>query len=160
MRAMSELRRIDDQLQRMFEGDPWHGPSLSALLEGVDAETAAARPIPGAHSIWELVEHLTAWLDIPRQRVEGRRAVEATPEQDWPPVRGTGEAEWQEALDRLRQAYQGFRELLARIVEDRIGETSPGRNYPNYVLLHGVVQHLAYHGGQIALLRKARPEAR
>lgn len=152
---MSELKRIDDQLYRMFEGDAWHGPSVMAALDGVDAEAAAARPIPGAHSIWELVHHLTAWLEIPRTRVEERRAIEATPEKDWPPVEKTGEAEWKEALDRLRQAYQAFRELLARVDEARIEETSPGRSYPNYVLLHGVMQHLAYHCGQIALLKKA-----
>jgi uncharacterized damage-inducible protein DinB len=121
----------------------------------VDAETAAARPIPGAHSIWELVHHLTVWLDVPRRRVEGRQAIEPTPAEDWPPVQATGETEWREALDRLRQAYRSFRELLAWLDEARIEETSPGRSYPNYVLLHGVVQHLAYHGGQIALLRKA-----
>jgi len=152
---MSELQRIDDQLQRMFEGDPWHGPSLSSLLDGVDAETAAARPIPGAHSIWELVHHLTVWLDVPRRRVEGRQAIEPTPAEDWPPVQATGETEWREALDRLRQAYRKLRELLAWLDEARIEETSPGRTYPNYMLIHGVVQHLAYHGGQIALLRKA-----
>ena len=152
---MSELKRIDDQLQRMFEGDAWHGPSVMAALKGVDAETAAAHPIPGAHSIWELVHHLTTWLEIPRKRVEERRAIEARPAKDWPPVRETGEIAWKEALDRLRQAYQAFREMLARIDETRIEETSPGRSYPNYVLLHGVVQHLAYHCGQIALLKKA-----
>jgi len=156
---MSELQRIDDQLQRMFEGDPWHGLSLSSLLDGVDAETAAARPIPGAHSIWELVHHLTVWLDVPRRRVEGRQAIEPTPAEDWPPVQATGETEWREALDRLRQAYRKLREMLAWLDEARIEETSPGRSYPNYVLLHGVIQHLAYHGGQIALLRKAQETA-
>jgi uncharacterized damage-inducible protein DinB len=157
---MSELQRIDDQLHRMFEGDPWHGPSVTALLDGVDAETAAARPLPGAHSIWELVVHMTAWLDIPRRRIEERRAIEAAPEEDWPPVLETGEAEWRAALDRLRQAYRKFRELLAWLDQSRLDETSPCRTYPNYVLFHGVVQHLAYHSGQIALLRKARREAR
>lgn len=153
---MSEVHRIDDQLYRGFEGDTWHGPSLMEALEGVDAATAAARPIPGAHSIWELVLHLTVWLDIPKRRVEQRKAIEATPEQDWPTVGDTSEGAWRQALERLRQSYQGLRDLLATLDEGRIAETSPGRDYPVYVTIHGVVQHLAYHSGQIALLKKAQ----
>lgn len=153
---MREARRIDDQLYRGFEGDAWHGPSLMAALDGVDAKTAAARPIPGAHSIWELVLHLAVWLDIPKRRLEQWKAIEATPEQDWQTVEDTSEEAWRLALERLRQSYQGFRDLLATVDEDRIGETSPGRDYPVYVMIHGVVQHLAYHSGQIALLKKAQ----
>jgi uncharacterized damage-inducible protein DinB len=153
---MSEARRIDDQLSRMFEGEPWHGLSLSAVLAGVDAETAAARPIPGAHTIWELVLHLTVWLEIPRRRIEDMRPIEATPEEDWPPVRETGEAAWREAQERLRQAYQAFRALLASMDEARLQQTAPGRTYPVHVMLEGVAQHLIYHTGQIALLKKAR----
>lgn len=153
---MSEIRRIDDQLYRGFEGDTWHGPSLMDALGGVDAATAAARPIPGAHSIWELVLHLTVWLDIPKRRLEHMRAIEATPEQDWPAVGDTSEEAWSQALERLRQAYQELRNLLATLDEARIEQTSPGRDYPVYVMIHGVVQHLAYHSGQVALLRKAQ----
>jgi len=152
---MSEIRRIDDQLFRMFEGEPWIGISVMANLAGVDARTAAARPIPDAHTIWELVLHLTTWLDIPRLRVELRRPIPAAPEENWPPVLDTGEAAWREARGRLRQAYQDFRELLARLDESRLAERSPGRAYSIYVQLHGMVQHLAYHSGQIALLRRA-----
>ncbi len=153
---MSEVQRIDDQLYRGFEGDTWHGPSLMAALDGVDAATAAARPIPEAHSIWELVLHLTVWLDIPKRRLEHMRAIEATPEQDWQSVTDTSEEAWSEALERLRQTYQSFRDLLATLDEGRIEETSPGRDYPVYVMIHGTVQHLAYHSGQIALLKKAQ----
>lgn len=153
---MSEMRRIDDQLYRAFEGDTWHGPSLMAALEGVDAETAAARPIPGAHSIWELVLHLTVWLDIPKRRLETMRALEATPEQDWQTVGDTSEAAWRDTLARFRESYQDLRDLLATLDDDRLEETSPGRDYPAYVMIHGVMQHLAYHSGQVALLKKAR----
>lgn len=153
---MSEARRIDDQIYRGFEGETWHGPSLMEALDGVDAATAAARPIPNAHSIWELVLHLTVWLDIPKRRIETMKAIEATPEQDWPAVGETSEEAWREALARLRQAYQGLRDLMGTLDEDRIGQTSPGRDYPVYVMIHGVPQHLAYHSGQIALLRKAQ----
>ena len=34
-------------------------PLCLEVLEGVSAEAAAAHPVAGAHSIWELVLHLT-----------------------------------------------------------------------------------------------------
>ena len=47
----SEPALIADQLRRTFEGDAWHGPALLELLQDVDAATAAAKPLPGVHSI-------------------------------------------------------------------------------------------------------------
>ena len=40
--AVSEARRIADQLQRAFHGSAWHGPGVFELLENVNAATAAA----------------------------------------------------------------------------------------------------------------------
>jgi hypothetical protein len=57
---IDELPRIVDQLRRAFEGDAWHGPSVLEALTGVNAKMAAAKPIPTAHSIWEIVEHIGA----------------------------------------------------------------------------------------------------
>ena len=54
----TELRRLEEQLERTLEGGAWHGPSVLEVLEGVTAAQAAAHPIAGAHSIWELVLHL------------------------------------------------------------------------------------------------------
>jgi uncharacterized damage-inducible protein DinB len=39
--------------------------------------------------------------------------------------------------------------------EARLSEKIPGLEYSVDVLLHGVVEHGTYHGGQIALLKKA-----
>jgi uncharacterized damage-inducible protein DinB len=55
---MTETHRINSQLERAYEGEAWHGPSLRELLDGVSAAQAASRPIPNAHSIWELVNHI------------------------------------------------------------------------------------------------------
>jgi uncharacterized damage-inducible protein DinB len=151
---MSEIRRIDDQLFKMFEGEAWLGPSVLANLWGVDAKTAAARPIPDGHTIWELVLHMATWLDVPRLRLELGRNLSAGRE-NWPVVRDTGEAAWREARERLRQAYLDFRKLLAGLDDGRLEERAPAKDYTVYVMLHGVVQHLAYHSGQIALLRRA-----
>ena len=61
---MSEIDRILDQMERGYAGDAWHGPSLKSLLDGISAEDASKHPVPGAHSIWELVNHIAAWNSI------------------------------------------------------------------------------------------------
>ena len=61
---MAEAKRIAEQHRRAYHGEAWHGPSVFETLRGVTAATAAKRPISGAHTIWELVLHLTSWERI------------------------------------------------------------------------------------------------
>ncbi len=61
---MTEIYRIVDQMDRAFGGDAWHGPSLESLLDGITAEQASQHPVAGAHSIWELVNHIASWNSI------------------------------------------------------------------------------------------------
>src|ERR1035441_6101142 len=93
----SEAARIADQLRRAFDGEAWHGDSLFEILEGVTAAQAAARPIAGAHTIWELVLHIVAWDGAVLRRLGGA-AVELSDAQNFPPVRDTSEAAWRGAL--------------------------------------------------------------
>ncbi len=69
---MTEVERILDQFRRAFEGNAWHGPALLELLGGVSSADAAARPIPSAHSIWELVLHIAAWKSACKRVNESR----------------------------------------------------------------------------------------
>ena len=59
--SSSESVLIAEQLRRAFDGDAWHGPALLELLQDIDAATAAAKPWPDVHSIWELVLHVAVW---------------------------------------------------------------------------------------------------
>lgn len=152
---MSETKRIRDQLKRAFEGEAWHGPSVCEVLSGITAEQAAAHPISGAHSIWELALHICAWERIARRRIEEWVPFEVTPEEDWPPIDDTSEHAWKNALNRLQLNHATLEELAARLDDDRLKEIVPGTPYSVYFLLHGVIQHDLYHAGQIALLKKA-----
>src|SRR5262245_24212984 len=64
---MSEIDRLVDELERDHAGDPWHGSPVKAILRGVTAAEAASRIVPQAHTIWELVLHMTAWKDEVRR---------------------------------------------------------------------------------------------
>jgi uncharacterized damage-inducible protein DinB len=151
---MDEIKRIDDQLRRAFEGHAWHGPSLRELLADVTAEQATARSVSGAHSIWEIALHIAAWHEGVRRRVEGER-VELSPEEDWPPVASTSEAAWQDALAVLERTHTDLRRTVSRLADARLQEMVAGKDHSVYVMLHGLIQHDIYHAGQIALLKKA-----
>lgn len=133
----------------------WHGPALMDLVGDVTADEAAAHPVAGAHSIWELVLHITAWTEIVRQRLVSTTPVEATAEQDWPPVRDQSAEGWRAVVERLKDAHRELAEDVGQMDDARLLARSPGQDYNNVVMLHGVVEHDAYHGGQIAILKRA-----
>jgi uncharacterized damage-inducible protein DinB len=153
---MTELSRIEDQLRRAFEGDAWHGPALKEILSEVTPQKAAIRPIRGLHSIWEIVLHLSMWMQVVRRRLEGEVIVDLPPEEDWPAVRDTGKQAWSKCLKELEGSYQGLRQKISQLEDARLEQVVAGKGYSVYVMLHGVVQHNLYHAGQIALLKKAR----
>ena len=152
---MSEIQRIEDQLRRAFEGNAWHGPAVRELLAGVTAAQAAGRPLPNAHSIWEIALHIATWERVVRQRMQGETIVDLPPEQDWPPVRDASEAAWRRAIEELERANHDLRETIAQANEARLNETVAGKDHTVYVMLHGLIQHDLYHAGQIAILKKA-----
>src|SRR6478672_13585629 len=85
MHPSNELARLEGQLRSAFEGPSWHGPAVLELLRDVTPAEAAARPIAGAHTIWELVLHLTAVYDLVLRRLRGDKRP-LTPDEDWPPI--------------------------------------------------------------------------
>jgi uncharacterized damage-inducible protein DinB len=153
---MRETARIADQLRRAFSGDAWHGDSLMEILDGVTAAQAAARAIPHAHTIWELVLHIAAWDGAVRRRLGGE-AVDLSDEQNFPPVLDTSESAWRKTLEHVRQVHGELIQAVSESPDTRLAEQVPGKqgaHYNFYYMLHGVVQHELYHAGQIALLKK------
>jgi len=156
---MSETARIADQLRRAFHGDAWHGDSLLEILEGVTAAQAAARPVKHAHTIWELVLHITAWDNAVRRRLAGA-AIDLSDEQNFPSVMDPSENAWRRTIEQARKVHNELVEAVTAFPNERLNERVPGKKsepdwYNFYYMLHGVVQHELYHAGQIALLKKA-----
>jgi hypothetical protein len=150
----SECVRIADQLRRAFGHDPWHGPPLSELLDGLTAEQARSHPVPGVHSIWELVLHIDLYVRVALDAIRGLPQPKLyETKQDWPSPGDDGE-QWESANRRLFEAGEQLAQAIEIFGDQRLSEISPGRDYDFYYLFHGIVQHSLYHGGQIALLKK------
>jgi uncharacterized damage-inducible protein DinB len=155
---VSVTTQLAEQLRRAFDGIAWHGPSMLELLEDVDAETAAAKPISNVHSIWELVLHTAVWDRAVRQRIGGQK-TQPEGEQNFPPVpKGTGattKAAWRKTISLLVRTHADLISAVSTLPEARLRDRVPGKRYDIEFMLHGVLQHELYHAGQIALLKKA-----
>lgn len=153
---MSESERLSDQIRRAFEGEAWHGDSVLEILRGVDAKTAAAKPVPDAHSIWEILLHIGAWDDVIIRRAQGN-IVEPTDEESFPTVSDTSDAAWRAAISKVKATHDELVKTVSAFPEARLRERVPGKEEGYHDFYHtfsGVVQHELYHAGQMALLKK------
>ena len=151
-----ESLRIADQLRRAFSGDPWHGPALNELLDGVTTRQALARPLPSAHSIWELVLHIDLWASVAFDATAGTAMPRLYgTEKDWPSVEDRSLSAWTQTIEHLLATGERLAEAIGRFDDARLKDIVPGRDYDFYYLFHGIVQHSLYHGGQIAMLKRA-----
>jgi uncharacterized damage-inducible protein DinB len=147
----SETARIADQLKRVYEGKAWLGPALRDILSDVTQEQAARRPIANAHTIWELVLHIGAWMRIGRERLAATKTRDYTEDENWPPMAGS----WQDTLAMLEREERQLEQAILKFPDERLNEPAPATEPQTfYELLHGIVQHTAYHAGQIVLLKK------
>lgn len=161
-RPKTDLEALLQDLHKVYEGDPWHGSSITEVLKGIDAEAAARRAIPHAHTIWEIVLHMTAWTREVASRVRG--AAAKSPPEDWPAPRfGGGEPAWKAAKDDLAAAQKEIEAAASALKADdlvRWIENHEGTGYTVGTVIRGLLQHYTYHEGQIAILKRAAETAR
>jgi uncharacterized damage-inducible protein DinB len=157
---MSEKERLLNQFEREVQGQPWHGSSLTTILDGVTAAQAAHKPSAEAHSIWEILLHMTGWKREVTRRAVGHEAGEPA-QGDWPAIGGPTDARWREAqADHLR-AQRELVDVVRDLSDSQLATKVPG-NSEAFVgaglsvlaTLWGLLQHDVYHAGQIAILKK------
>ncbi len=153
----TECNRIAYQLASAINGEAWYGDSVRRILEGVSTEEALARPVPNAHSIWELLVHVEAWCNFAFGAMQGT-AIPPWPampkELDWPPVSDTSEMAWKAAVSSFFDNHLRLVEAIKVFRDELLESPVPGRTYNFYRLFQSATQHAIYHAGQIALLKK------
>ncbi len=151
---MTESARLAAQLDRALEGEAWHGPAWAELLEDVSCRRAASRPIESAHTIAEIVLHSITWHKIVRRRLLGE-TPRVSAAQDWPDDVPGDEAAWQALVQELLESGRTLSATVAAFPAKRLREPRPAMDETWYDLISGQLQHMLYHAGQVALLKKA-----
>ncbi len=158
---MESAPALARRLLHSITGPMWHGPALAELLDDATAADAQARLASHSHSIWELTLHMAAWAEIAAARMGGERLTYPSHDDDWPPVdESVADAAWDAARARLYLAYETLARLANALGESALDQPVAGQSAADRhtirEMLEGVVEHGAYHGGQVALMRRVR----
>ena len=144
---MTQTQQIADSYHAVTIQGAWYGPTLAELIAKTSPQEAVTPPIPGAHSISILLQHLLLWNERVRKTCEGTAMPRWEAEKEWaePPI------PWNERVARWNQSSDGLEERIRNFPVEDLGKQVPGRDYPYETLLPGIVQHTIYHSGQIAM---------
>jgi uncharacterized damage-inducible protein DinB len=136
----------------------WHDAHVDfdAVIEGVPQDQRGVVPAGFPHSLWQLLEHLRiAQHDILDFCVNSGYEEMAWPEDYWPKTAAPPSPDaWQESIAAYRRDRAAMQALARDATIDlfaRIPHGS-GQTYLREILL--VVDHAAYHIGQMVLVRR------
>lgn len=148
MPNMTQTHQIANSYRAVTIKGAWYGPTLAELIAKTTPEEAVTPPIPGAHSISALLQHLLLWNERVRKTCENTSMPRWEAEKEWaePPI------PWNELVNRWNQSRDGLEERIRNFPVQDLGKQVPGRDYPYETLLPGIVQHTVYHSGQIAMV--------
>ena len=158
MLQKEETLRIIDLLNDTYESEQaWHGPSLVEALRGVSAKLADLRVSSNTHSIAELVFHITTWRIFTVRKLQGDKTFDIDANKNnWKEFPLMDDFEWETLQMELSLSQEELiSELEKKDNDEYLEDIVPGRDYTYYTLLHSLIHHDLYHGGQISLIKKS-----
>ena len=147
------IKQYVRQLDQLYNGGSWQGESISAKLNSLSEAEAFQQPLPGVHSVAEIVWHCIYWRTVALKRMEGdnlyrEQTMEAL---NFLPLTELQEKGWKDLIAELSQSQSDIlRELDTKRDAFLDGEYQPGYSFDH--LVEGIVQHDLYHLGQIGLV--------
>ena len=150
---MKETERISKLFADLYNGSPWIGVVIVPTLKKLTAKQAARRIYKDWNTIWEITNHLISWRENVLRRVQGD--VIKSPSHNYvQPVKDTSDLAWQQTMQRLEDSQNAWLSFLKKFKTSDFENIYPNNHMTYYEHLHGILQHDAYHLGQIVLLSK------
>lgn len=148
-----EKERIIALFENLFNGDPWIDVTIMATLQKLSGSQAAAKVLPDCNSIWEIVNHMISWRKNVLQRIQGK--ILTTPSNNYfEMVDDTSQDAWLKTLESFQQTQKEWIDYLEKLNIEVLQTTYPSNGMTYFEHIHGILQHDAYHLGQIVLLSK------
>ena len=150
---MTEPNRIAKLFEDLYGGSPWIDVTILPTLQSLTANQAAERLYENWNTIWEITNHMISWRENVLLRVQGK--VITTPSNNYiVPITDTSPEAWQNTITKLEQSQQNWIAFLKKFNVADFEKTYPGNGMSYYEHIQGILQHDAYHLGQIVIMAK------
>lgn len=150
---MNESHRIQNLFTDLYDGHPWLDVTLKDTLGRLTPTQTAQRPIKDGNTVWEILNHIISWRETVLKRVQGE-IIDSPPNNYIEKIKDPSEEAWRQTLTSLETTQKEWLYFLNTFNESdfEMEYEANGHNY--YEHIHGIIQHDAYHLGQIVLLAK------
>lgn len=149
----SELTKIVDNLETVFRGDAWHGPSVMEVMNSLPAHAVDKKHPISKHTIAQLIFHMLAWRRFIIEKIDGNIHYQLeSDDQNWGTELETSAKEWPTLKSNLIENQKKLVAALEELDDSLLNKRVPGEYYNFYKLLTGVIQHDTYHLGMIWVL--------
>jgi hypothetical protein len=159
---MSRINELAKDMYNSVFGNPWYGSSVQKILEDVTEKKAFSKPIENVHTIFEIALHMWAWTGETASRLEGNVPAEPSVG-DWPNAEIYEEEGWVQIKNVYFIAVEKLIEIIKKFPEENldkpvgtIRDEPLGTGISFEAMISGLIQHNAYHAGQIAILKKIK----
>lgn len=151
------LKKRNKELIQLFEdlfrGSAWIDVNLLSSLENLTYQTASQKIFSHQNSIWEIVNHLICWRKLVLKRILGKD-LPSPANNFFAPVSTVSAKAWKQTIKKLKTSQTLWIQYLQTADLSNFSTPNKPNNMSSLKLLHGILQHDAYHLGQINLLVK------
>jgi len=150
---MSLTGQIAKHFRDVHFGGNWTSVNLKDSLTGISWQQATTQ-LYSLNTIATLVFHMNYYVSAVLKVLQGEPLnAHDKFSFDLPPIR-SGE-DWEKLLDKTWKDAENFASLIEQLPDSKLGETFSDEKYGNYYRnLHGIIEHIHYHLGQIVLIKK------
>jgi phytoene dehydrogenase-like protein len=150
---MDTSKQLAKHLKDVFFGGNWTVSNLSNVLEGITWQQAIKK-VDSFNTIATLTYHIHYFVNV-ASRVLEEGVLEGNDKLSFnhPPIHS--QEDWEALKQKVFTAAKRFSALITELPEDKLFEDFTNEKYGSYFRnILGIIEHIHYHLGQIALLKK------
>ena len=155
MTTGTKIKNYIRQFEQLYGGGSWQDESFEAKLQDVTEQTAFMRPLPGVHSIAEIIWHSLYWRTVLIKRMEGNYGYrdETVDKYNFLSIETLKQKGWIYLWNEWQKSQEQLIAYLRERTDHHLEEKAPGKDSLEY-MVEGIIQHDIYHLGQIGLVKK------